>query len=117
MLYPVTPYGRPYTLRIPKGSEEEVAEALAKLNTFSADIYVVKQGGATSLTGAGALTEASPSEAQERNRHEIAEKNSNGIRSFLLIVIITVSNHFFCRVFSVIRMLHVNIHYYKDYSQ
>ena len=44
LLYPVTPYGRPYTLRIPKGSEEKVAEALAKLNTFSADIYVVKQG-------------------------------------------------------------------------
>ena len=44
LLYPVTPYGRPYVLRIPVGTEEKVTDALAKLNVFSADIYVVKQG-------------------------------------------------------------------------
>ena len=44
LTYPITPYGRPYTLRIPKGSEEKVAYALAKLSSFAADIYIVKKG-------------------------------------------------------------------------
>ena len=44
LTYPVTPYGRTYTLRIPKGSEEAVANAIAHLSNFAADIYIVKQG-------------------------------------------------------------------------
>lgn len=44
LTYPVTPYGRQYTLRIPKGKEEAVADAITRLSNFAADIYIVKQG-------------------------------------------------------------------------
>lgn len=44
LIYPYTPYGRQYDLRIPEGTEDTVYEALDSLNIIAADIYVVKKG-------------------------------------------------------------------------
>jgi len=44
LIYHLTPYGRQFTLRIPTGSEEIVADALTSINGFRTEIYIVKQG-------------------------------------------------------------------------
>ncbi|MCR4940970.1 MAG: transglycosylase SLT domain-containing protein [Treponemataceae bacterium] len=44
LIYPVTPYGRQFSLRIPEGTEEEAARAIAKLSGLQATIYTVEKG-------------------------------------------------------------------------
>lgn len=44
LTHPFTPYGRQYTLRIPKGTEEAAAAAIMQISSLSTDIYIVKKG-------------------------------------------------------------------------
>ena len=44
LTYPFTPYGRQYTLRIPRGTEEIVADAITKMSNLSTDVYIVQKG-------------------------------------------------------------------------
>ena len=44
LIYPVTPYGRNFILRIPQGKEEDVANAISRMSSLQTEIYIVKQG-------------------------------------------------------------------------
>lgn len=56
--------------------------------------------GETSLVGTGKLSVSSLSDAHEKNKHETKEENRNKIRSFLLIFIIAIGNHFILKFYS-----------------